>query len=100
MADFYFQVDSQTVHARVEQTTTGLAVKIGERAYRVQAQMLADGQLNLLIDGARSRAFVGAGTKEQANEHMVWLNGQTWRLARHRQCHDRRRWSSLNTRAR
>lgn len=82
MADFTFNVGAETRHIRAEQTNEGYTLRVDERVYHVQATQRANGQLNLVIDGAHHQVFVASGSNAHANMRRVWFDGRPWTLAR------------------
>jgi 3-methylcrotonyl-CoA carboxylase alpha subunit len=77
MADYHFAVGDKQFHLKLEPCADGFCARIGDRTYRVQVQPHPDGQLDLLVDGQRHRLF-SARASDQANQRMLWLDGQRW----------------------
>ncbi|MEZ4861197.1 MAG: biotin/lipoyl-containing protein [Caldilineaceae bacterium] len=86
MAEFRYTIDStdgEPIPVRVEPNDSGYRIEVNGRAYQITAQLLSDGQLNLVVDGQQAQGYVVATRQADQDLRLVWLGGQSWSLLRH-----------------
>ena len=83
MTEFTYQANSEVKSVQVTPIDDGYLVTIEGHSYRVAAQRAATGQLALIIDEHRQRAFVAVGEGGTEDIRRVWLDGQAWTVTKH-----------------
>lgn len=78
MADLRFAIGAEQFSVNIEADENGYDVTIGDRCYQVNAQLRANGRIDLVIDGQRQRVYTVTSTNSVTNQRLVWLAGQTW----------------------
>ena len=72
----HYQTGDLVTTVSVQPEGDGFVVTVGDRVYRVAAQVLASGQLSMKLDGQQIQAHV---LTQQGEQHVA-LAGKVWRL--------------------
>lgn len=78
MADFRFEIGAEQFKITIEPHGDAYDVLIGDRHYQVYGELHANGQIDLVIDSQRQRAYTAISTNAAITQHTVWLAGQSW----------------------